>query len=386
VMCRANGDDTQVFALTCLHNIDLDYLPSDPITNWLGRRVGHPDGKDSCCKSSSHIFGSVFNVSPVHDAAIIKVNPGKSYLREIEQVGLVKGAHPLEEEETNGAPFLVRKRGAATSLTGGWIAVYNTSTSISVRGHTVPMRGVHIVKPNDIPAHPEGGVFAIEGDSGAAVVGDDGRVIGLLFGGINQVQTLADGHTKVISFAAVIPIQKIVDDLKNDGDEALRIDLEVMIGTQPGEELTVPKPAAHPMVAEVDELEPAPLEEDVRRTRIGGWYADLYYRYRDEIEALINGNRHVAAVWHRRGGAALMHAFGRVLRLPAERVPATLDGRSLSDCLATFARTLLRFGSEPLRRDLIAVQPTLPDVGGLCYTEILEVLAAADRAHAPAVG
>jgi hypothetical protein len=385
VFCRVENDasDTKIFALTCLHCIVPDFLPEDAPSRWLGKKVGQPTGKDSCCKSSSHIFGKVYNAAPKLDVALVRVNAGRGYLREIEEIGLVVGSNPLQSDPTE-VPFLVKKRGAASALSGGWLAVFNTTASITVRGHTYLVRGVHVIKPNALPGHPEGGLFATEGDSGSAVLDKQNRVIGILFGGVEELVDDASipGGKRVVSFDYVIPIQKIFDFFASEGDEALRLPLEIATGTVRGQEYVVPKASPRTALDEAeadDELEPAPLEEDARRTRIGGWYADLYYRYRDEVEELINGNRHMATIWHRRGGAALMHAFGRVLRLPTERVPTTLDGRSLADCLAGFARALARFGSEPLRRDLAAVQPTLPEVSGLCYSEILEALAAVDR-------
>lgn len=383
VFCRVKGDptDSKIFALTCLHCIVPDFLPTDPASRWLGKKVGQPTGKDSCCKSSSHIFGKVYNAAPKLDVALVRVNAGKGYLREIEEIGLVKGSNPLLSDPTT-VPFLVKKRGAASALSGGWLAVFNTTAQVVVKGNTIFVRGVHVIKPNALPGHPEGGIFSTLGDSGSAVLDDQDRVIGILFMGVDELvaDSSIPGGKRVVSFDYVIPIGKIFDFFENDGDAALRLPLEIATATQRGQEFTVPQ--AVPRTAldeEPDEPEPAPLEEDARRTRLGGWYADLYYRYRDEVEGLINGNRHMATIWHRRGGAALMHAFGRVLRQPTERVPATLDGRSLADCLAGFARALARFGSEPLKRDLAAVQPTVPDVSGLCYSEILEALAAADR-------
>jgi hypothetical protein len=389
VFCLVEGDDENVVALTALHNI-FDYVLTDTPDHWMRKKVGQPTGRDTCCKSSSHIFGKVIDAAPALDAALVRLDHGQQYKREIQGIGRVRGAHALTSEEVHGGtPFLVKKRGAYSGITGGFVSLHHTDIDVDVHGHTQRFEGVHFIRPNPLPTRAEGGVFAVEGDSGCAVLDEQNRVIGLLVGGSDPTEVEIGGTKMIVSADIAVPIQDIFDHFANQLPEGIQLRLSIAVAAQEGEVFTIPRlalasPGAAVAPEDADELEPRPIEDDARRTRIGGWYADLYYRHRDEIEALVNGNRHVAAVWHRRGGAALMHAFGRVLRQPEQRVPATLEGRSLDDCMEAFARALFRFGSEPLRRDLAAVRPTLPELAGRSYDELLAALAAADRTFAAA--
>jgi hypothetical protein len=346
-----------------------------------GEKMGQPSGKDSCCRSSSDIIGRVHEaiVNDHVDVALVQLDGGTEYRREIEEIGLVRGSALLTFSDICTQDYNVRKRGARTGLTGGIVAIGTAICDVEMAtGGTRRVTDLLLVLGN----HLEEGdtrdtLFGYFGDSGSAVVNDLDQVVGLLVTG---------GRMLGVGLNGVIPIGNVFDAFATRLPASSQLQLEVLQGTEQGHVFTVPRVAMEAAAVADDDLPVRPIEEDARRTRLGAWYADLYLRHRDEVERLVNNNRHVAAIWHRRGGAGLMQGLARVLRDPARRVPAVIEGRSLLACIEDFARALLRFGSEPLQQDLAAVRPTLPDIGGLNYDEMMAALAAADRSFAAAAG
>jgi endonuclease G, mitochondrial len=80
----------------------------------------------------------------------------------------------------------VHKIGATTGTTRGRVAHANYSETLSLAGRSVHVRGQILVRPDD-PAKP----FNIAGDSGAALRGADGKVVGLVWGVSAQGGALA---------------------------------------------------------------------------------------------------------------------------------------------------------------------------------------------------
>jgi hypothetical protein len=128
------------------------------------------------------------------------------------------------------------------------------------------------------------------------------------------------------------------------------------------------------------------LEEELRASRRGAWYADLYRRHGEEAAALVHSHRRVTVVWHRSGAAELFQWLWRAFRSPDVRLPLEIQGRPVRACLEDLAAALERHGSELLTADVRRALPVLPDVAGLTHREIVERLKGSDRetAGAPA--
>jgi hypothetical protein len=106
------------------------------------------------------------------DAAVVALAPGTPWVPGIVEIGLVTGAGAAQE----GAA--VRKRGRTTGLTRGKVVSTDFTTSVDFGPGTGwrTLRDQVRVEPLDGE-----GPFSSEGDSGSAVVDEEGRVVALLW-------------------------------------------------------------------------------------------------------------------------------------------------------------------------------------------------------------
>jgi hypothetical protein len=373
-LCRVTGDPTKIVALTNHHVL---YASCADAQN--GEKVGQPTNKESCLGCCSDSIGKVMDAQCDTDVdiALVQLNGGIEWLAEVEEIGVIRGTHAVTAAEANTKTYQVRKRGRTSGLTGGTVddlGLHGTALRPDGSVHRT-FTGAMSIKPNPDPARPgQTTHFAKFRDSGAAVVNAAGEVVGIIF--------MQGGD---ISYA--IPIQPVIAKFATGVPATRRVQLEVATATNPGEVQTVPGSA----MTALGEAAPAPLavedaerlEEELRTSRLGALYADLYDRHARETLALINGNRRVATAWYRSGAPALLQSLVRAVGRPEERIPEVVDGRPLQVCLGDVAAFFERYGSSTLRADLARALPTLPDVAGLTVREAIERLRAADRQLAP---
>jgi IS1 family transposase len=139
-----------------------------------------------------------------------------------------------------------------------------------------------------------------------------------------------------------------------------------------------------PALVPISQEEARRIEDELRTSRQGAWYADLYRRHGDEAAALVHSHRRVTVVWHRSGAAELFQWLWRAFKYPDVRLPAQIQGRPVRACLEELAAALERNGSDVLTADVRRVLPVLPDVAGLTQREIVERLKGSERATAGA--
>jgi S1-C subfamily serine protease len=141
-------------------------------------KVGQPIGSVSDAKVYNDIIG-VFaggGETADRDEAVVRLSPGLKWQAKIVDVGLVAGSHPLTQADVTvaGQPYKVAKRGQKSKLTGGTISALEVTSADADNLITV--------KPNPNPAAGTDTVFfAIEGDSGSALVNAANEVVGLIF-------------------------------------------------------------------------------------------------------------------------------------------------------------------------------------------------------------
>ncbi|MEZ0449014.1 peptidase S32, partial [Cellulomonas sp. ICMP 17802] len=130
------------------------------------------------------------------DAAVVALAPGAPWLPGIVGIGPVTGSGPAAEDAA------VRKSGRTTGLTSGVVTSTDYTTSVDFG----PGIGWKTLR-DQIRIEPGEGVdaFSAEGDSGSAVVAEDGTVVGLLWAGED------DG-----SFSVASPIAVVLDTLGVD--------------------------------------------------------------------------------------------------------------------------------------------------------------------------
>lgn len=361
------------------------------ITNDI--RVGQPDNRFGCSTSwcTNNRIGRVLDARADVDAAIIEIDPGMKYLAEIKELGVVQGFHPVDDTEVfPGHEYPVKKRGMMTGATEGTILRLHVDGFIPL-GSTRPFgrqyhEAMEIVSGLD--------VFADGGDSGSAIVsaspGDEGKVVGLLFG--------AGESLFGATFAMAMPIKGITD--------ALKITLETATVAQAGIARTAPTFVGSPMsiLDEEDALGPASLAgrpsaalrdrlmvvgQEVSASPVGEEIATAVQRHIPETQDLINGHRRVGAVWRRNGGTRIIQGFLEMLEAPPERattLPATINERPLGECFRRIYKVLLRYGSAAFRADLQRLGPLVLESCGLTYQQMLVALSAAGAGSAAAPG
>ncbi len=375
------------YGLTCMHVIQPPDLRS--VTKNV-TKIGQPEGKDSSSKCCNDVIGvwAGGGKSAERDEALIKLSPGMKWQAQITQIGLVAGKHTVDQTEVTGVQkYKVAKRGRTTGVTGGTISALNATTSET--------DNLIIIGPNPNPGASPGEItfFAIEGDSGSALVNGANEVVGLVW----ARDDVGNGYA--------YHIDHVLARLKNtDG-----LTVEVATSTDPHEVHTVPGGASIPVPREVAELVAADPAERLAFTGANGraplgrpWFSDvpptaatfthvladlaasdsgqlllnLWQTHREELTRLIDRDRRVTIVWHRGGGAALTQLL---LRLPADQrraLPATLYGEPLMTSVDRLHVALARSASEQLRADLDRARAVLPDLGGLTYSQIVAALGA----------
>jgi hypothetical protein len=268
--------------------------------------------------------------------------------------------------------------------------------------------------PNLAARHGDRLVFADRGDSGAALVDDDNRVLGVVTGRAATVQERPggdgpdpDGITRLT--ATVLPISHVLERIHARlaaQSPPITIRLEVAgsadphaVFTVPGGGATIAVPAELAGVVDADtflggrdadgvvrapvarawftadESTPArlaALRAAIAPTAAGGRLHTLWEKHGRELQALINGDRRVMLVWHRGGGAAVFQTFVRLLSRPGQgllAMPETIGGIPVAAVVERLAAILAERGSPALAAALKDLN--LPDIGGRTVAEML---------------
>jgi hypothetical protein len=349
----------RVFAITTHHA-----LFSGPEAEVPDIRVGQPSHRDSVTKCCRAIFGSFTKGyrDDTMDAALIRLEAKAEYYAEIEDIGVVDDEHDVTPQEAATLTYNVRKRGRTTRVTGGTIQALN-----AVHKSGSP-RNYMVIKPNA----PTGGgqaTFAAFGDSGAAIVNDDKRIVGMLFAlGTNESDP---NNVDQTGWGFAWAIKDIKDRFAHDG-----IDLIIETETAPERKKIVEVRPDDIIASEpADSSEAAAIarkvEEDLSKSELGRLLTTVWMRHSLELNRLVNHNRRVAVGWHRAGGAALFQSAIRLASEPERLVPEMIRGRPSDECLREVLDLFQAHGSPQLREDLRACRARLPPVAGRSYTQIV---------------
>jgi hypothetical protein len=379
-------DPSKVYAITNYHVI-VGSGPNRPPAVVGSTRVGQSEAKDSPTKCCSHMVGTIVAGSrdTARDAALIQLDAGMEYLKEIIDIGVLKGTYNITIADVQTQRYAVRKRGERTRRTGGVVEAINTT-------HTtdgVTRNNVTVVRPNPNISVPAGQpvYFSDKGDSGSVVVNDKGEAVTLHFAGSFDSQ-------QQINKGLELPIEPVIATFRAQG-----FPITMAVGTNRGVVFTVPgattvalpqelvpalagRPAGEmvrvPVEAAWLPAVPVPtrallagLERQLDATAAGRRLITLWLRHSTELVTLLDGHRRLALVWHRSGGPALMQMFLRMASDHALALPRTINGRPLSDAFHRIADAFASYASPGLRRDLAEARAALPELGGLTYPQIL---------------
>jgi hypothetical protein len=357
--------------------------------------VGQVDPNGSC--SCSHccddgfgefVQGELFGRS-WRDMALVRLRPGTKYIGGIKELGPVKGIAPNPTvPEMDADSYLVRKYGNVTGRTGGRVVSFTVDPAAG------PPVAHFIVVPHIPPGTPPGAVhFAVEGDSGAAVVTPDVKVMGILTGtGQFDAKEFFPNTPGVVNATFVAPISAILIRFRTGLNP--KFDVTPVLANSPndirtvpanttalldGEEVAVRMPSAAAAAADAAPAQrPHEISDRVRAdlsaSPFGRELVRLWRRHGPELVDLVNHDRQVLATWHRSGASAVYQHLGRLpdtADLTAARFPATVNGAPLADCVTRMHAVLARRGGAELRTALDRLVSRLPDLAGLTYPQIL---------------
>lgn len=241
-------------------------------------------------------------------------------------------ARVIEDDLHHGSDYAVVKVGRATGKTTGKVTEVNAPFTLTDRG--ISGTGIILVE-NTGPNCTGSANFAEPSDSGAVVLNQDRKVIGLLFGGTNDVSP---------TLGFVSHIHPVLD----------RLRMTVLS--------TANDPTAGSTLAELPAVSAdgaavaraAALRGEILASERGRMYRGLSGKHLQEIQYLINRVRPVTVAWHRLHGpdfaAHVLHAS----RHADHDVPRALHGCDRGEAFAALLEVLARHGSAALRADIEA--------------------------------
>lgn len=246
------------------------------------------------------------------------------------------GGHPKGNGIVGQRPAVggmdVFKVGQQTGRTAGHVVdPHAPSFTITRRGTNYTFDGQILIASSD--ANP----FSRHGDSGSAIIDQDGFIVGLLFG----------------SNSANPPDDRTVANHIEDVCSALGITINFASATQhAGARVSVPSSVlAEPNMGH-EAYQAA--RERLRAEPAGRWLLDTAERHRVELVTLVNRVRPVTIAWHRAQGPAFLATALNELRAGGESLPLTVNDQWLDAALERIGAALALHGSPALRQELDA--------------------------------
>ncbi len=257
-------------------------------------------------------------------------NCGVSYKNELREIS-ISGNSKLEGVARAVDNETVFKSGRTTGGTQGTIE--DPLGSVLFGSPAVQIDNIIIVRPTN-PPDP---AFADHGDSGAALVNAQNKLIGLVFGGEEVTEpnpaTYACHIAPVMDVLKVTPISTQNPPVGPAGHA--RSSRPARVGAPAGDRL------------EDHTLE---LQDRLRRTTAGAALFAAFLEHRSEIVGLVNRHRPTTIAWHRGKGPTFFAHFAENARHPEHRIPSDIEGVTRRDLADRMEEALMASGSEPLRQ------------------------------------
>jgi hypothetical protein len=214
--------------------------------------------------------------------------------------------------------------------------------------------------------------FSKPGDSGAPIVDDNLKIVGILARG-----DVVPIYTTEQSDPVDVFKGKSLGIFIRAAMEKWNVEL------MPPGDVTAGRPVAVPGAAITRQprgrTDPAAVRAAwaaVEHTPLGARLDTLGHRHLDEVVRLVNHNRRVMVTWHRHGGPGFVNTVLRAADRPGWPLPAAVGGKTLVDLLRTMRDVLVAEGSASLRNaiteneewilDLAARASCVGDIAGRC--------------------
>lgn len=329
--------------------------------------VGQPDGQRCCesCDFCGRIVGhdrvnSILNEDV--DGGVVELNAGVQWMPHVQDLPNSVPIADIRAFAAAEAPMPVWKRGATTQRT----TASATDPNFSGKATFPDGGGFHRNFKRSIRI--EGNNFSDGGDSGAPVMDNANKMIGMLFGGgghthtachIHQVQSFL--HVQVATVAntpagtqTVPSMEPSRNDRNTHGPP-----LPQVASAGPGIPILMRSPSS--------------LYNDVAQTDFGRTFLRNLILHRDEIARLAK-RRRVIVAWRRYGGAHVTTRTSHGVPEDEMLVPSTFGGRPAAECADALVRTLKRYCSPDLSHDIDRYLPYVPLLAGTTVREFLATL------------
>lgn len=221
--------------------------------------------------------------------------------------------------------------------------------------------------------------FSLPGDSGAPIVDDSRRVVGILAQGVKQF-ILVKGRSEPVEILTArsqgifvgaaftfLNIELLPPGLTTAGGVVAAPGMAISRGGEP-----VDRSALHAAWTSLEAGEPG--------RRLGR----LIRRHMAEVRDLVHHNRRVMVTWHRHKGPAFVNTVLRNAAQPGWPLPPEIDGVRPVDTLRAMRDVLMAEGSATLRTDIAAHQEHVLDLAHRA-TSLHGLLSLSDPARPPMV-
>jgi hypothetical protein len=232
----------------------------------------------------------------------------------------------------------VRKIGARSIFTKGKIVHIGDTAAAP----TDPAGGAITIQPDQliiIPAsdetyQSENGKFAFSnhGDSGSAIIDDDNKMVGLLWGG--------DATSNSVKLTWANNIDKVITALTNAGHA-------ITIATSPdgGEKNFVQRKKSKVLQSNQPSL--TKLQQMVPKE-----WSDVIAKHRPEVMRLINTSKKTGTVWQRYQGPAFTVHFMNSMNDPDYVIPKEIKNINFTTLLIKMGDVLKECGSDALKQSI----------------------------------
>lgn len=377
-----NAPAKKVWLLTNYHVLALPQPVGGPRTPPaarrppVGTRVGHPASTDPAAKRLSNLIGTYTGLGDkedLRDAALVELDRGTKYRAEIKCIGVISSEtyaiDPLKDLLLP-KPYPVRKYGTRTRLTGGTVEAVH----MRLNNETIDHTNLMLISPNPNPEVKPGKrvFFADEGDSGAAIVNDDNKIVALHALGVDAAPNLHKSY----SFPIVDVVKRFdeVDHVKIQ--PATAVEVGFVQEVPPATPFAPPHGLEHVMAGAASETGAlARVDADLVGSEAGRRLRALWADHHAELLDLVRHRRRVAATWQRGGGPVILHTLIRMAADPAVAMPATINGVPPMDRLANLHAVFHANASPELRRALDHALAAVPDPATLTYDQLLAAIA-----------
>lgn len=194
--------------------------------------------------------------------------------------------------------------------------------------------------------------FSDEGDSGAAIITDQGKLVGILHTAAGQPQPGQPLDSVACHIAPVLDALKVTPITKahpvSDNRAAVTTMVEVAAKTDRGRSQSIQ------------------LRERFLSLPEGPSAWQLIDKHRIEVIRLVNHNRRVAVVWHRNQGPAFLNRAINNARDPQETIPGQIEGITRKALLGSMGDVLAQQGSPELREAIESYRDQVLDLAEEC--------------------